>query len=320
MKNNPLPRLDTDAEFRERLLPYCRLKSGKFWQDPDGKHRVGCLDAADSDAVAELVGGFRPALAIHDPPYNLVAFELRDIQKYIEWCRRWIRNTHDILADDASLYIWLGADQNEGFQPLADFMIMMRSERFSPRSFITMRNQRGYGTQKNWMAVRQELLYYTKGQPVFNIEAEYTDIPKILRGYYKEIGGVRTENFERGKAETIRAGNVWVDIQQVFYRMEENVSGCYAQKPLKCIDRIMRASSNASDVIIDLFAHSGTTLLAAEILDRPCFTADIDPIFCEITIRRLEHYRRTGKSGWQNGHPFEEEINESMNCFEGALK
>lgn len=308
MKNNPLPRLDTAVEFRERLLPYCRLGSGEIWQDPHGDHRVGCLDAADSDAVAELVRGSRPALAIHDPPYNLAAFEVRNIKEYVEWCRRWVRTTHAVLNENASLYIWLGADQNEGFQPLADFMIMMRVEPFKPRSFITMRNQRGYGTQKNWMAIRQELLYYIKGEPIFNIEAEYTDIPKILRGYYKEVNGVMTENLERGKANTIRAGNVWVDIQQVFYRMEENVSGCYAQKPLKCIERIIRASSKPGDAVVDLFAHSGTTLLAAEILGRTCFTADVDPIFCEISIRRLEHYRQTGKSGWQNGHPFESEI------------
>ena len=112
-------------------------------------------------------------------------------------------------------------------------MIMMRGQPFHARSYITMRNQRGYGTQKNWMAVRQELLYYTKGDPIFNVEAEYTDIPKILRGYYKEVNGEVTENLQRSKSDTIRAGNVWVDIQQVFYRMEENVSGCYAQKPLK---------------------------------------------------------------------------------------
>jgi site-specific DNA-methyltransferase (adenine-specific) len=90
--------------------------------------------------------------------------------------------------------------------------------------------------------------------------------------------------------------------------MEENVSGCYCQKPLKSIERIIRASSNKNDTIIDLFAHSGTTLLAAEILGRRCLTADVDPIFCEITIRRLEHYRQTGRTGWQNGHPFEKDL------------
>ena len=312
MKNNPLPRLDTAPELRDRLLPHCRLKPGEVWQDPDGKHRVGCLDSTDAKAVAGLVGGSSPTLAIQDPPYNLVAFERRSIEEYMAWSRRWVQITHAVLAKNASLYVWLGADQNDGFQPLADFMLMMRQEPFAPRSFITMRNQRGYGTQKNWMAVRQELLYYVKGNPGFNVEAEYTDIPKILRGYYKEVNGVVTENLERGKSDTIRAGNVWVDIQQVFYRMEENVSGCYAQKPLKSVERIVRASSNKNEVIVDFFAHSGSTLLAAEILDRRCFTGDVDPIFCEITIRRLEQYRRTGRLGWQNGHPFEKEIPEPL--------
>jgi site-specific DNA-methyltransferase (adenine-specific) len=35
---------------------------------------------------------------------------------------------------------------------------------------------------------------------------------------------------------------------------------------------------------------------------------DIDPIFCEITIRRLEHFRRTGRTGWQNSNPFTDEL------------
>jgi site-specific DNA-methyltransferase (adenine-specific) len=59
---------------------------------------------------------------------------------------------------------------------------------------------------------------------------------------------------------------------------------------------------------MDFFAHSGTTLVAAEMLRRRCFTMDIDPVYCEITIRRLERLRRTGKTGWQNGNPFEHEL------------
>lgn len=307
MKNKPLPRLDTSPDICEALRPFCRLKPGEIWEDPQAGHRVGCLDASSREQLQYLMGGQKAVLAIQDPPYNLVAFDQRPLQQFIAWCAEWIGNTERILAPDSSLYAWLGADQNAGFQPLPDFMIMMRDQPFRPRSFITMRNQRGYGTQKNWMAVRQELLYYTKGSPPFNITAEYTDIPKILRGYYKEVNGELTENLQRGKSDNIRAGNVWVDIQQVFYRMEENVSGCYAQKPLKAIERIIRASSAAGDVVVDFFSHSGTTLLAAEINRRRCITMDLDPLFCEITIRRLEHFRRTGRTGWQNGHAFEEE-------------
>ena len=250
----------------------------------------------------------RAKLAIHDPPYNTAALERRSVEEFVDWCREWVSHTYAALAGDASLYVWMGADQKNGFQPLPDFLMMMRDQPFQTRSFITMRNQRGYGTQKNWMAVRQELLYYIKGKPSFNVDAEHTDIPKILRGYYKRVNGRMSENLERSRSDTIRAGNVWVDIQQVFYRMEENISGCYAQKPIKCIDRIIRASSAPGELIIDFFAHSGTTLITAEMLNRRCFTIDIDPIYAEITIRRLEHFRTTGRKGWQNGHPFEPDL------------
>lgn len=120
------------------------------------------------------------------------------------------------------------------------------------------------------------------------------------------MNGQTTENLARSKSENIRASNVWVDIQQVFYRMEENVSGCYAQKPLKSIERIINASSQKGDIVIDFFSHSGTTLMASELKQRRCFTIDLDPIYCEITIRRLEHFRKTGRLGWQNGNAFEE--------------
>ncbi len=237
--------------------------------------------------------------------WHLVKEKLKNL---LSWCKEWIEITNACLKNDSSLYVWLGADQNNHYQPLPQFIMMMEDSGFNSKSFITMRNQRGYGTQKNWMAVRQEMLFYVKGNPKFNVEAGYTDIPKILKGYYKTVNGKETENIERGKSDFIRAGNVWVDVQQIFYRMEENVNGCYAQKPLKAIERIISASSREDELVIDYFSHAGTTLLAAEKLNRRCFTTDIDPVFCEISIRRLERFRECGKTGWQNSNPFYEEI------------
>ena len=143
-----------------------------------------------------------------------------------------------------------------------------------------------------------------KAIPKFNVV--YTEIPKVLRGYYKVVNGRLTENLERSKSNTIRPGNVWLDIQQVFYRLEENVPGCYAQKPLKAIERIILSSSEEGDLVVDFFSHSGTTLLAGEIHNRKVYTFDLDPIFAEITIRRLEHYRKSGRTGWQWRNPFPE--------------
>ncbi|MBI4726615.1 site-specific DNA-methyltransferase [candidate division TA06 bacterium] len=308
MKNLPIPRLDKNPYLRNCLLKYSRIKEGEIWDDPLGKHRIGCLDAASQSDIEKLMARKKAVLAIHDPPYNLIAFEERKLYDFVQWCKKWIATTDFALVPNSSLYVWLGADQRNGFQPLPDFMVMMRHTDFQTRSFITMRNQRGYGTPNNWMAVRQELLYYIKGNPTFNVDAKYTDIPKILRGYYKEVNGQLTENLERSKSENIRAGNVWVDIQQVFYRMKENVNGCYAQKPIKSAERIIRASSNEQDLVIDFFCHSASTLISAEMNKRRCYTIDSDPIYCEMAIRRLERFRQTGKTGWQNGNPFEREI------------
>ena len=308
MINFPLPRIDLDEELHGLLLPYCRFKKGNIWKDTEGRHKIVCADAADYSEIKKLMGNDKAVLAVHDPPYNFIAFDEKDSKEFTEWCRIWIKNSFNSLDENASLYIWLGADQNNNFQPLADFILMMNNSCFRSRSYITMRNQRGYGTQKNWMSIRQELLYYIKGNPEFQVEAEYTEIPKVLRGYYKKVNGKETENFERSKSSFIRAGNVWIDIQQVFYRMEENVNGCYAQKPLKAINRIVNARSRKDEIVIDFFSHSGTTLLSAEMNNRRCYTADLDPVFCEISLRRLENFRKNKKMGWQNSNPFADEI------------
>ncbi len=125
---------------------------------------------------------------------------------------------------------------------------------------------------------------------------------------------------ERSKSNNIRPGNVWVDVQQVFYRMEENVNGCYAQKPLKAIDRLIIASSHEGDTVIDFFGHSGTTLITSDQLKRRCVICDIDPIYCEIMIRRLERWRTLGKMGWQNSNPFEKELDGVQDVEQAVLE
>ncbi len=154
---------------------------GTIWGDSVSGHKVGCLDASKKEDVKKLMNGEEAKLAIQDPPYNVDIndeFGNLPLYKYIKWSEKWIDNTINVLDKDASLYVWLGADIKNELQPLPDFIIMMRGKLITIRNYITMRNQRGYGTQKNWMAIRQDLLYYIKGEPIFNVDAEYTDIPK----------------------------------------------------------------------------------------------------------------------------------------------
>jgi len=307
-----LERLDLHGALKSKIQPLCRLKYGEIWEDRVKGHRVGVLDATEIEDVNKIVGSEKAKLIINDPPYNVAVGNVNtdrlfkiSLRDYSDFSEKWVKNAAKIMDENAHLYIWIGADYKDNFQPLPDFMIMMREfKELKPKNLITLRNQRGYGTQKNWMWIRQELLHYVKGKPEFKVV--YTDIPKILRGYYKVINGRLLENLERSKSNTIRPGNVWVDIQQVFYRLEENVPGCYAQKPLKAIERLILTSSKNKNIVLDFFAHSGTTLIAGERHNRKVFTFDVDPIFAEITIRRLELYRKTGRTGWQWRNPFPE--------------
>ncbi|MFZ2322917.1 MAG: site-specific DNA-methyltransferase [Ignavibacteriaceae bacterium] len=308
MLKHPLPRIDKDEKLRKMLLPYCRFKEGTIWVDEINKHKIACLDISENNNVKNIFGKDKVKLSVQDPPYNFIAFTEKRNDDFIQWCKEWILLNQEISDKNSSFYFWLGADQSNHFEPFGGFIEMIKVTGLTSRSFITMRNQRGYGTQYNWMAIRQELLFYTQGKPKFNIKSEYTEIPKVLKGYYKKVSGDLTENIERSKSQFIRAGNVWIDVQQVFYRMEENVNGCYAQKPLKAIQRIIEASSNKNEIVTDFFAHSGTTLIACEQLDRKCVTFDIDPVYCEISLRRLENFRTNNKIGWQNSNPFYDEI------------
>jgi DNA modification methylase len=307
-----LGRLDTNEELRKKILPLCRLRNGEIWEDPELGHRVGVLDATRLADVKKITRQEKARLIINDPPYNLRvggastrSLSKINIQEYLAFSESWVRNALAVMDEHSHLYVWIGADYRDNFRPLPELLLMMQQfPELKPKNWITMRNQRGYGTQKNWMWVRQELLYYTRGNPPFTVF--YTEIPKILKGYYKEIGGKRMENLQRSRSGTIRPGNVWVDIQQVFYRMEENVPGCYAQKPLGALERIIQSSSEEKELVLDFFSHSGTTLLAGERCGRRVYAFDCDPVFAELSIRRLKRYRETGRSGWQWKSPFPE--------------
>ncbi len=278
------------------------FKYGDIYIDPIKGHKIACLDATKKDDIQKLMLDEKASLAIHDPPYNISInkeFSRIALSQYMDFSEKYIDNTILYLKENSSLYVWLGADIKNNLQPFIEFCLLMRNKQTKLKSYITMRNQKGFGTQKNWMFLRQELLYYVIGDPIFNIEGDSTEIKRGKNGYtMKDKNGNIVHNQDTCKSENIRAGNVWYDITQVLYNVEENISGCYAQKPLKAIERIVKASSGENDLIIDFFGHSGTTLLAAEKLNRKCYSIDISPDYCQIMKARLEHYRKSGFTGF----------------------
>jgi site-specific DNA-methyltransferase (adenine-specific) len=81
-------------------------------------------------------------------------------------------------------------------------------------------------------------------------------------------------------------GDVWTDITSVAFRKKERV-GYPTQKPLALLERIIQASSNAGDVVLDPFCGCGTTVVAAEKLGRSWIGIDKSHVAISLTVNRL---------------------------------
>lgn len=64
-------------------------------------------------------------------------------------------------------------------------------------------------------------------------------------------------------------------------------------KPIRLFDYQMQCNTKPGDNVIDLFAGSGTTIMAAEQNGRNAFCMEFDPHFCDVIIKRWEDF--TGK-------------------------
>jgi DNA modification methylase len=106
------------------------------------------------------------------------------------------------------------------------------------------------------------LLYYrTTGMP-------------MLKHYLDEMPGVPLQTF-------------WDDIRPVISGSEERL-GFPTQKPLELLERIVKASSDENDIVLDAFCGCGTALVAAQKLKRQWIGIDVSPTACRVMAKRLK--------------------------------
>ncbi len=69
-------------------------------------------------------------------------------------------------------------------------------------------------------------------------------------------------------------------------------------KPIKLLAKLIRNSSNTSDIVLDFFGGSGSTMMACEQLGRKCYSMELDPKYCDVIVKRWE--TMTGKKAILN--------------------
>jgi len=60
-------------------------------------------------------------------------------------------------------------------------------------------------------------------------------------------------------------------------------------KPVSLCAKAIENSSKAGDIVLDLFGGSGSTLIACEQLNRTCYMMEIDPVYCDVIVKRWEN-------------------------------
>ena len=177
-----------------------------------------------------------------------------------------------ILAETGTIYLHL--DYRE-----AHYAKVLMDGLFGKENFlneIIWAYDYGGKSKSKWPSKHDTILVYVK-----NIDSYYFDSESVDREPYMAPGLVTEEKAVKGKLPT----DVWW--HTIVSPTGKEKSGYPTQKPLGILRRIIQASSKPGDTVLDFFAGSGTTGVAANQLERNFILIDQNPEAIEVIKKRL---------------------------------
>ena len=184
---------------------------------------------------------------------------------------------HRVLKDTGSLYLHCDPTMSHYLKLMLDCIF---GEKHFKNEIIWRCNSgiSGFKTKaKKWCRNHDVLLYYVKSN-----EAQYEKL------FYQDEWGLSS----KFHSVDTRIDDTWVDIMSMQYQIiskREGV-GYPTQKPIALLKRIIQASSNEGDVILDPFCGCATTCVTAELLNRKWIGIDISDLAYELVRQRLEKH------------------------------
>lgn len=211
-------------------------------------------------------------LIVTDPPYNLnkdygnnqdkLAFD-----EYLEFSREWLTEAKRILTDDGTIYIFMGMRYISYI-----YSILEQELGMAFNSWITWYYTQGIGKTKGFSPRHDDILMFTKKPKKFVFHLDNIRVPQK---YYRSVNNMRGAN----------PGNVW-EFSHMHY-CNKNRKKHPTQKPEGLYERMILASSEPGDVVLDPFVGSGTALRVCQQTDRIGIGIDINPEYIEMANERL---------------------------------
>jgi site-specific DNA-methyltransferase (adenine-specific) len=191
---------------------------------------------------------------------------------YLGFLEPRLREGHRVLAPNGSFYLHL--DQREVHYVKVLMDVIFGRECFLNE--IIWAYDFGGRSRRRWPAKHDTILFYVKDPEQYCFNSDAVD-----REPYMAPGLVTVEKAERGKLPT----DTWW--HTIVSPTGKEKTGYPTQKPLGILRRIVAASSNPGDLVLDYFAGSGTTGVAAHALGRRFHLVDHNPEAIEVMTRRF---------------------------------
>ncbi|WP_064607397.1 DNA-methyltransferase [Streptobacillus moniliformis] len=211
-------------------------------------------------------------LIVTDPPYNLNKDygnnqDKLEFDKYLEFSREWLTEAKRILTDDGTIYIFMGMRYISYI-----YTILEQELGMTFNSWITWHYTQGIGKMKGFSPRHDDILMFTKSPKNFVFHLDDIRVPQK---YYRSVNNMRGAN----------PGNVW-QFSHMHY-CNKNRKKHPTQKPEGLYERMILASSEPGDVVLDPFVGSGTSLRVCQQTNRIGIGIDINPEYIEIANERL---------------------------------
>lgn len=246
-----------------------------------GAHRLVCGDATKAEDVALAMGDGKPNLMVTDPPYG-VEYDAKWREEYDKFKRHAVgKVANDDRADWAEAfrlfhgdvaYVW------SSDRMAADSVLGIRAVNFEIRACIIWRKQHfvfGRGA------------YHSGHEPCW---------------YAVRKGGKANWLGDRKQSTVWEVAN----LNQMGGNKDEKATGHGTQKPVELMRRPILNHTKRGDAVYDPFLGSGTTLIAAQELERVCYGLEIDPKYCDVIVQRWQQFtgKQAGLAG--DGRTFEQ--------------
>ena len=275
-----------DSETVDLIYLDPPFNSKRLYNAPLGSPAAGAKfdDTWRMDGVksewAELQEAADPALHHTVVGAGLSAGE--SMQAYLTFMALRLAEMRRVLKPGGSLYLHCDPHASHYLKQLLDCVFgqsMFRNE--------IIWCYRGGGAPKTAFARKHDtILRYSVSQQ-FTFHKQYVEYSEASKKLVESRGGVSIDDKERDLERGASMPDWWTDINSLQTWSPER-TGWPTQKPLALLRRIIEASSNPGDMVLDPFCGCATTMVAAEQLGRQWAGIDIDEVAVGITQKRLQ--------------------------------